>query len=137
MEESIGEEGNPNSRKQEEETPEIPNPASSSAFSNIPNRPPSEYITLLSFYSLLLIYYHSFIHNPLFSFLSFCRAVLHKYSPLDWSLFFDKEVDVSIPNSQNVPILIPSMHSSLCCSILFKVHFSTHSVFKIKKIYLN
>lgn len=34
----------------------------------------------------------------------FCRTSSQKYSPLDWSDYFDREEDVSIPDSNDVSI---------------------------------
>lgn len=58
----------------EEKSPQenqIPNSGAASAFSSVPNRPPTQ-------------------------------AALQKYSPLDWSVYFDQEDDVCIPDSNNV-----------------------------------
>lgn len=38
-----------------------------------------------------------------------CRSTLQKYSPLDWREFFDREEDVSIPNSNDVSVWIDAL----------------------------
>ncbi|KAK3027987.1 hypothetical protein RJ639_039340 [Escallonia herrerae] len=74
----------------------VPSP-SSSAFCSIPHRPPSTLVCL------------NFIFCS-------CRASSNKYSPLNWSDYYDREDDVCIPNSDDVgdrflsPLALPVFH---------------------------
>ena len=37
----------------------------------------------------------------------YCRSSSEKYSPVDWSVYFDKEDDVAIPESNDVSLQNP------------------------------
>lgn len=52
-------------------------------------------------------YLHLHVNDRFFF---FCRSSSEKYAPLDWSVYFDKEDDVAIPESNDVSLQNQNCH---------------------------
>lgn len=65
---------------------------------------------LIAFFSPLGGSIHSlFYHLTLVDYVvDSCRSSSEKYSPVDWSVYFDKEEDVTFPDSNDVSLQILS-----------------------------
>lgn len=79
-------------------------PEPGSAFASVPIRPPTPWVPLTLSRSLqftVFVFFFSLNFNGFW-----CRSSLQKYSPLNWSAYFDREDDIRIKDTENVSLSV-------------------------------